>query len=164
VVLFPLMTDEGVDSTGALAYEKLKQRLAPIRPDLRFCAPSDFERAYAAQHEYESLDSFYADIRRERIVAVQTSDSVWASMPCDFAFIARIVEGARIRGFDGELTRRMSIEGELWRAETGEAVWRARAYAADNAAEADELFIARGYGALFRALPGFRPALNETKW
>ncbi len=165
VVLFPPVAGGRFDSTGTLAFVEQRKSVLAIRQDLHLCAPAEFERAFIGRHSSASLDSFYQNLTNNRLLAIQTADSVWQSVPCEFAFIARVVEGARVRSFDGMLKRRVCMEGELWRASTREVVWRAQAIALDAAVEmSDEAFLAQGLSALYRALPEFRPALNEKNW
>jgi hypothetical protein len=165
VLILPVMTKAGLDTTTALSPQNIGRLFQAARPDVEPVTKEEFETRYSIRHDTASLPAFYRLLFKGSVVAAANSDSVWKEMKTAYCFAARITNALTIRGFNGLVKRRMNMETELWDVDSAEAVLRIRVQAtAQGEAMTDAEFIRRALAAAFEKLPVFAPSSNEQNW
>ncbi|MBD3391473.1 MAG: hypothetical protein GF418_05440 [Chitinivibrionales bacterium] len=165
LVVFPLIRNSRFDTTAAFSPFVLAQRLRKTRPDLGVYFKEEFERRLLDVYPRDSLDIFYDRLFKNDIIALQTSDSAWASMPGRYALVLRIRDAGRVKDFKGITRRKLYMEAELWDASTAEVVWRAEVSGFDpDASTSDAEFVLSGIEEAYALLPPYKPALHEQEW
>jgi hypothetical protein len=154
ILLLPLLTKAGFDSTGGLNPFKQLKWLKRERNDLIFTADRGFERRYIARCDSTSLPLFYMNLYNANNIAVQTSDSVWNAIPFPMVLTVRLKNAAHIKDFNSKSHRVLILEAELWSKDSAEVLWRAGITARVSGRRLnDEKFITRVFKELYAALP-----------
>jgi len=165
VLMLPVLTAGGSAVSAALSPGRQGEVLQKVRPDLHVLFADRFENKYLSMHSARSLSDFYGRLYNNEVVAVQTSDSVWKTMEGAYLFVSKLKYAAAIRGFDGNIRKRLSIEAEIWDIAQSEAVWRAELQGADDGiGRSDDAFMAGAFAAIFLKMPGEAGADTETDW
>jgi hypothetical protein len=165
VLVLPVLTKAGLDTTTALSPQKISKLLLAARNDMDPVTKEEFETRYSVRHDTASLAAFYRELFKGNVVALSNSDSVWKEMKTAFCFASRITNALTIHGFNGIVKRRMNLETELWDVDSAEVVLRIQVQASatgDRLTDAE--FIKSALAAAFEKLPVFAPSANEQKW
>ena len=165
VLVLPVLTKAGLDTTPALSPQKISKLLLSARNDMEPVTKEEFETRYSTRHDTASLSAFYRLLFKGNVVALANSDSVWKEMGTNYCFAARITNALTIHGFNGLVKRRMSMETELWDVDSAEVILRIQVQASatgDRLTDVD--FITSALAAAFEKLPAFAPSANEQKW
>ncbi len=165
ILLFPLITEKGFDTTASLSSEKQAKMLHAIRGKLKLYVKKEFEENYLSNNDRALLDSFYISLFANDLLKITASDSIWKSVPSRYILLIRVDKGIRINTFDGVLKRKAVLEGELWDAKNIEVVWRAQSsgYEMDDKV-ADAVFVAEGMKEIYRLLPEFLLDTKGKNW
>ncbi len=168
VLVLPVLTREGPDTVLFFNPLEVSRLLGEVRGDLVFAYPQTFEKKYRSTEtgsDGTSLNRFYASLFQGKTLDIQTSDSVWKAVDADYLLAVRMKYAATIRGFDGNASRRLVMEVELWSVAAAEAVWRAEVVGLDKRPDiTDGQFVAGAMKEVFGAFPGYVPANNEKDW
>lgn len=165
VLMLPLFTRTGPDTTHKLSPDALGRLLRSKRGDVEPVGPEDFEAHCKASYGKEVLKDLYKHMYESNVVAVQTSDSLWKKMKTGFCSVTRVTHGLRIRGLEGSLTRKMVLETELWNVDSAEAVWRVQVLCtARGEAPSDADLVLAALQTAFEKIPAFAPENNERNW
>jgi hypothetical protein len=168
VLLLPILTRDGPDTTHFPTPREQSCMVGKVRDDLRFIFPQTFEKRYRdseAGRDSGSLDRFFGNLYNGNVMAIQTSDSIWKAVDADFLIVVRIKYAATIRGFDGNASRRLIMEIELWNVAAIEAALRIEVIGFENRpGVTDVQFVMGALKEAYGALPGYLPANNETDW
>jgi len=165
IMLMPPFSESGFNASPELSPLAQARPLSATRSDLKPCYFSDFMETAIKAYSKEEFEGFCHNLFSGNILALQTADTVWQLAQCRYALAVRIVQGARVRGFDGKLKRRVRLEGELWDTREAGVVWRAAALGVDNdVRSSDADYIGEGIAALYKRLPAYRPGLNDENW
>lgn len=166
ILILPFLTRSGFDTAGVLSPALLHKNLAKKRRDLRLSVDRSFESDYYAKHDTASLDSFYANLFRGELVALQTADSVWKTMKTPYILAIRLKNGATIIDFGHRSHRLLLLEAELWDVKTAEVVLRigVTGRSADKKQNNGE-FIRRALLSIFDSVPVAPYAENpDEEW
>lgn len=165
VVVLPLVTDSCFDTSRALAPEKFSRELIREQESIRLLFQNDFEESIILKHGREMLDSFYAAIGTNDMLALHALDTVWKSLPGEYLLAVRVASGVRINSFDNVVKRKAQLEAELWDIRTIEVVWRAKASGFEmNVSVTDAQFVIDGIKKIGTLLPDFIPVREEENW
>ncbi len=165
ILFLPLITRDGFDTSRTLSPEALTKSLVATQGKLKLFFKKDFEESFLPRNSRELLDSLYASLFRNDILALHAVDTVWKTIPARFVIVLRLNTGVRIKSFDGIVKRKAELEGELWDTKRIEIVWRAQSsgYQMDTKIT-DAEFISRGVREIFNLLPEFIPVRDEEDW
>jgi hypothetical protein len=165
VLVLPVLTKQGLDTTPALSPHKIGKLLQEARGDVEPVTKEEFETRYSARHDTASLSSFYRLLFKGSVVALANADSVWKEMKTAYCFAARITNAITVKGFNNTVTRRMNMETELWDVDSAEVVLRIRVQASARGERiTDAQFIGAALSAAFEKLPAFAPSTNGQNW
>ena len=165
ILLFPLIIDEGFDTSAALSPKLLKKSLLSQSGGIEVFFKKDFEKAYLSTQPWELLDSFYVKLFKNDILAITTSDSAWKYMPGLFVVIFRLNKGLRISSFDGIMKKKAVLEGEIWDKKNIEVVWRGQTSGFEMGKKTnDAQFIASGIKEIFKLFPQFISLKEVDNW
>jgi hypothetical protein len=165
VTLFPVFTKQGFETSAMLGDSIQAVLIKDIRQDLTLYAQQGFERLYLQAHDSVSLKHFYARIFQGDIIGLQTSDTMWKTMPSRYLLLIRFANGTRVKTLDEQVLRRLDLEAELWDARTAEVVMRLAVNGSDSQARTpDGKFFHATLSALLRQLPGVRHVELKENW
>jgi|GEM_PF-3185175 len=165
ILLFPLVTESGFDTTSAFSPAALTKDLLQLQKGVTLAGKADFEKAYRAAHTSESLEAFYRGLFKNDMLVLTTNDSAWACMPAQFVVIIRLNKGVRISSFDGILKRKVALESEIWNAKNAEVVWRGQVSGFEmNKEKSDADVLVAGIRELFKLFPEFIPRNEIENW
>jgi hypothetical protein len=165
VLVLPVLTKQGLDTTPALSPAKIGKLLQGARGDVEPVTKEEFETRYSARHDTASLSSFYRLLFKGSVVALANADSVWKEMKTAYCFAARITNAITVKGFNSTVTRRMNMETELWDVDSAEVVLRIQVQASARGERiTDAQFIGAALTAAFEKLPAFAPSTNGQNW
>ena len=165
VLILPILTRNGPDTLAALSAREIGKLLKEKRGDVEPILAGEFEAHCKALFGPESPGNFYKQLYASNVVAVSNSDSVWKQMKTGYCSVTRIAKGLRVRGLEGVLTRRMTLETELWSVDSTEAVWRAQVECvAKGERLSDADLVREALRAAFDKIPVFAPENNERNW
>jgi len=165
VLVLPILTRNGPDTLAALSAREIGKLLREKRGDVEPVTPGEFEAHCKALFGPELPGNFYKQLYASNVVAVSNSDSVWKQMKTGYCSVTRIAKGLRVRGLEGALTRRMTLETELWNVDSAEAVWRVQVECVakgEHLTDAD--LVREALRAAFDKIPVFAPENNERNW
>jgi hypothetical protein len=166
ILLLPLLTKAGFENSGELNPDMQMKWLKRDRNDLIFTADRSFEKRFMAQCDSGSLALFYRNLYSGDNVAIQTSDSVWNTIPVPLVLAVRLKNAAHIKDFDRKSHRVLMLEAELWSRDSAEVLWRVGLTARLSGRRLnDEKFFIRALKELYSALPvaPFREA-EDVDW
>jgi hypothetical protein len=165
IVLLPLLTAQGPDTSGPLALGALSSWLITNRPDLRVVTVSKpfFERYAESTGVFSRL---IGELYRGDVVEITQHAAAFKEFGHPYVVVIRLKNGLRIRGLDNRTKRRIELEGELWEVEGARVLWRGRVQGMSLEVEhSDEGFIARGVERLLMSLPQLPPSPHyEQNW
>jgi hypothetical protein len=168
LLILPALTRDGPDTTRFLSPLELSRLLGDIRGDLNFVFPMDFEkklRSTGAGGDGNTLKRFYASLYEGKTLEIQTADSVWRSVDAAYLLVFRVKYAVKVIGFDGNISRRLTMETELWNVGAAEAAWRAEVVGIDRqTGTTDSQFVRGAFKEVLKAFPGYIPANNEKDW
>lgn len=165
ILLLPLITKDGFDTSHALSPEVLTKSLMATQQKLNLFFKKDFEESFLPRNNRKMLDSFYVSLFKNDILALHAVDTVWKSIPGRFVIVLRLNTGVRIKSFDGIVKRKAELEGELWDTKRIEIVWRAQSSGFQmDTKVTDAEFILGGLREIFNLLPDFIPVRDEEDW
>ena len=168
MLVLPVLTNNGADTTKFPSPHTLSQLLQKNQGDVQFIYPETFEKKYrsaAVSHDSASLDRFYQSFFKGEIIKVQTNDSIWNAIDAAYLLCVRVKYAATIRGFDGNTVKRLVLEVELWEVNASESVWRAQVIGFDKSVGTpDTQFVIGALKEIFSAIPGGMPGTSEKDW
>jgi hypothetical protein len=164
VMVLPILSKKGFDTTAALGASECAALLSGIRGDIKPVFRDEFEKRYLAGHDSASLANFYNKLASGEVIALGTSDSVWKAMDAAYCSVVRIKNALTIKGFDGVVKRRLILETELWDVDSSETVLRVEVQGKAGQQTSDVDFIRAALRSAFEKLPAFAPASHEKAW
>jgi hypothetical protein len=166
ILALPLIVSHEFDTTASCAPASLlKKALSSTKARMRVLVKDDFEEYFFRKQGRRVPGKFYSAFIHNDVLALHNLDTVWNTIPAGYVVAVRITDGVRINTFDAVVKRKASIEGELWRTDTGEVIWRAKSSGYIMNSEADDPeFIKRGVHELFTVLPDFIAYGDEDAW
>lgn len=166
LLILPVLTRSGPDTARFPSPSSIAGFLQENHDDLQFVYPEEFEKKYRSTsgHDATAMDRFYRSLFNREMLAVQTSDSIWKAVDAHYLLSLRVTYAAVVRGFDGMVNKRITMEAELWEVAASEAVWRSEVVGVERGAGADRTFILGAVRKVLGAIPGFLPANNEKDW
>jgi hypothetical protein len=167
ILILPVLTRDGPDTARFPSPSAIARFLQENRHDLQFVYPAAFEKKYrltTSGRDTAAMDRFYRSLYNGEMMAVQTSDSIWKAVDAAYLLSLRVTYAAAIRGFDGTVSKRLTMEAELWEVAASEAVWRSEVVGVERNAGPDNRFILGAIKKVLGAIPGFLPATNEKDW
>jgi hypothetical protein len=165
LMIMPLFNAKGFNTDSALSPLVLKSLLLALRTDLVVYFKEDFEQRFLQRNSKSALTAFYKHLFASETVALQTSDSAWASMPARYVLAIRIISAGRVRDFHGTMQREVRLEAELWNVENAEVVERIGSRGTDpDVKTSDADYIKLIVQEVYKQLPAYKPALHEQGW
>ncbi|KMQ50504.1 hypothetical protein CHISP_2622 [Chitinispirillum alkaliphilum] len=165
IVVGPVLMQGRPISAGNLESGKLLRKLRRNRSDLQLVSVYEFERSFKERHGIEELNLFYHNLFNSELLDVQSAQNVWDNFHGQFFFVTRVTNAASVRALDGSQSRRLRIEGELWRSDGPEVVWRAAVNVLSlDFKETDCTIIGNGIAALCDSLPQVQPGVGYREW
>jgi hypothetical protein len=165
LLLLPVITPQGFDTAAVFSDSSQAFLMRGLRRDLTIKTRSIFEVHSIQSRDTASLNRFYIRIFSNDIVGLQTSDAVWASMPCRYVLFVRLLNGISVLTLDKKHLRRMDLEAELWESRGARVVWRTTLRINDSDSKSSDVIMARSaLVALFKQLPGERKVEHREDW
>jgi hypothetical protein len=165
VTLFPVFTTQGFETSASLGDSVQGVLIQAIRQDLALNSRQAFESRYLLAHDSLSLNRFYTRLFKGDIVGLQTSDTVWQSMPSRYLLIMKLTYGTRVKTLDAQVLRRLTMEAEVWDVRAAEVVMRLAVIGSESQGRTpDAKFFHATMNALFRQLPGVRHVEHNEQW
>lgn len=165
ILLLPLLTAQGPDTSGELALGPLSGWITANRPDLNMVTVSQpfFER-YAQSTGV--LSGLIGELYRGDVVEITQHAAAFNDFGHPYVVVIRLKNGLRIRGLDNRTKRRIELEGELWEVAGARVLWRGRVQGMSLEVEhSDEGLLARGIERMLLSIPQLPPSPHyEQNW
>lgn len=165
VTVFPLCTPFGLDTSEQFDAKAQARFLSRVRPDMEISLHHPFVASLKGTFGPTFVDSFLNSLSQGKIAWLQTHDSAWSLMPTEFALVARIAHGHKIKAFSGSTKHRVTLELELWEPRLPEVSWRCTIIAehlGNSLTDVD--FIKSALEHAYKEFPPYQPGLNEKNW
>jgi hypothetical protein len=161
----PFLGIDGIDTSGSLKPYRQLINAKKLRRDLKFTSVEGVENKIIGKLGLESLKIFYDKLSKSDMIALQTSDSVWNAIECDYYLVNRLKSGISIKSFDGASRKRLELETELWDCRTKEPVWRQSVSGICSGSDVhDAEFLNQAISRILEEIPKVKPAYDNRNW
>nr|MCU0608880.1 hypothetical protein [Chitinispirillaceae bacterium] len=155
IVVTPVLTAQGALPNESLEPARIMKFVAEHRGDLRLVTPDGFHNSFASRSGTKALEGFYDRIFRADFNALQSDRKFWDRIGGDYLMALKIVHGLRSVDEHKDTIRQVRVEGELWRRDAIDVLWRV---AIDTrcvgAVQPDSDLLMKAIVRAFEALPG----------
>lgn len=140
-------------------------RLYELRKDLKIVSLAQVKAALTDKIGEEKCDSLFTLLGGNSILSVQSLDSFWQSVDCDFIMVMHIKDAMHIKTFNNKERKRVRLEAELWKCKDQEVIWRTEVFGiADGDKLTDRETIDLAVMKAYSELPGTIPSYENEKW
>lgn len=161
----PFLGIDGTDTSGSLKPFRQLENARKLRRDLKFTSVEEVQNKIIGKLGMESLKTFYDQLSKCDMIALQTSDSVWNAIECDYYLVNRLRSGISIKSFDGASRKRLELETELWDCRTKEPVWRQTVSGICSGSDIqDTEFLNQAISRMLEEIPKVKPAYDDRNW
>ncbi|MDG5814772.1 hypothetical protein QA601_06775 [Chitinispirillales bacterium ANBcel5] len=165
IVLAPVLVNNGSLRSGGLSQERLLKSLQRSRKDLSLQSAHVFESRLANNRDSTLLEEFYQNLYKSELFSIKGADSVWSKLDSPLLLVFKIRSGVNIRTLNESNRRRIKIEGELWKRDNVEVVWRATVRGITHQGrKSDKDFIKSAIDHLIASIPAVKPGYGVGEW
>lgn len=164
IVVTPVLTAQGALDNESIEPERIMKFAAERRVDLKLVSPDGFHSSFSSRTGVKALTGFYDRVFRADFNALQSDRKFWERIGGDYLLAIKIVHGLRAVDDNKDTVRQVRVEGELWRRDSVDVLWRVAVDGrCEGAVRSDSDLIMKAIVRVFEALPE-TPGYGKGQW
>lgn len=163
--LGPLLTKGGIDLFDSSDHVFIYKHLSRLRADLSLLSFDQFKAQLKRNIGNSKIDSLFLQLYSGDITRLQTNDSLWKFLSCDYFMSVRIKDAMSIKTFNNVHKKRICLEAELWNRKDQEIVLRIEVNgSAEGDRCSDKQVIIKALEKVYKEIPETVPSYENTRW
>jgi hypothetical protein len=160
-----VLTKDGVDLFDSSDHIAFYKNISRIRADLVLLSFNQIKAQLNAKFVKSTIDTLFLQLYNGDITKLQTNDSLWNYLSCDYFMSVRIINAMSIKTFNNVHKKRISIEAELWNRKDQEVVLRIEVNGtAEGDKYSDKQVISRALEKVYKEIPETVPSYENAGW
>ncbi len=163
--LGPVLTKRGIDLFDSSDHAFIYKNLGHMRSDLFLLSFDQIKTQLELKMGKSKIDSLFLQLYNGDITRLQTNDSLWKYLSCDYFMSVRIKDAMSIKTFNNVHKKRIYLEAELWNRKDQEVVLRIEVNGSSEGDRySDKQVIIKALEKVYKEIPETVPSYENARW